>query len=44
MALMRSGVFLRRSLSLPPEASEAEIMATVSAAATTWLRAYAIQV
>ncbi len=41
MALMRSGVFLRRSLAMPPEASEAEIGSTVLAAADTWLRAYA---
>ena len=41
MALMRCGVFLRRSLSVPPEASEAEIDATVRAAAGSWLRAFA---
>jgi AcrR family transcriptional regulator len=40
MALMRSGVFLRRSLSMPPEASEEEIHATVAAAAETWLKAF----
>ena len=40
MALMRSGVFLRRSLSVPPEASEAEIDATVKAAADSWLKAF----
>ncbi len=41
MALVRSGVFLRRSLALPPEASEAEINSTVQAAVGTWLKAYA---
>lgn len=41
MALMRSGVFLRRSLAVPPEASETEINDTVTAAAVAWLRAYA---
>ena len=41
MALMRCGVFFRRSLSLPPEASEDEIQTTVRAAADTFIRAYA---
>lgn len=41
MALMRCGTFLRRSLSVPPAASEAEIASTVRAAADTWLKAYA---
>lgn len=41
MALMRSGVFMRRSLGLPPEATEAEITITVTAAADTWMKAYA---
>jgi TetR/AcrR family transcriptional repressor of mexJK operon len=40
MAMMRSGVFLRRSLAVPPEASSEEIHATVTAATDTWLRAY----
>jgi TetR/AcrR family transcriptional regulator, mexJK operon transcriptional repressor len=40
MALMRSGVFLRRSLSVPPEASDDEIGRSVRAAVRTWLRAY----
>jgi TetR/AcrR family transcriptional repressor of mexJK operon len=41
MALLRSGVFLRASLALPPAPAAAEIEATVRAAADTWLRAYA---
>jgi AcrR family transcriptional regulator len=41
MALMRCGVFLRRSLAVLPEASEAEIEMTVRTAADTWLRAFA---
>ena len=41
MALLRSGVFLRASLSLPPEPSDTEIDATVDAAVATWLRAFA---
>jgi AcrR family transcriptional regulator len=40
MALLRSGVFLRRSLALPPDASEQEITDTVRAAVETWLLAY----
>ncbi len=40
-ALVRSGVFLRRSLAVPPAASEEEIISTVTAAVDTWLRAYA---
>jgi len=42
MALMRCGVFFRRSLSLPPEPSELEINQTIAAAAETFLRAYAV--
>jgi AcrR family transcriptional regulator len=41
MAMVRAGVFLRRSLSIPPDASEAEIVSTVQAAVETWLKAYA---
>ncbi len=41
MALMRCGVFFRRSLALPPEASTDEIETTVRAAADTFLKAYA---
>jgi hypothetical protein len=41
MALVRSGLFLRISLSVPPAASEAEIVSTVRVATDTWLRAYA---
>ncbi len=41
MALMRCGVFLRRSMSQPPEPTEAEIVSTVTSAAATWLKAYA---
>ncbi len=41
MALLRSGVFLRASLGLPPAPTEAEIDATVEAAVDTWLRAFA---
>ena len=41
MALVRSGLFLRISLSVPPAASEAEIISTVRVATDTWLRAYA---
>ena len=40
MALMRSGVFLRRSLAIAPAETEVEIEQTVRAAADTWLRAY----
>ncbi len=40
-ALMRSGVFLRRSLAVAPEPDEAEIEASVKAAANTWLAAFA---
>jgi len=40
MALLRSGVFLRASLALPPAPGEAEIEATVRAAVDTWLRAF----
>lgn len=41
MALMCSGVFMRRSLGLPPDASDEEINTTVAAAADIWLKAYA---
>jgi len=41
MALLRSGVFLRASLALPPEPTDAEIDATVAAAVDTWQRAFA---
>ena len=41
LALVRCGVFLRRSLAMPPEASEAEINDTVSAAAASWMKAFA---
>jgi AcrR family transcriptional regulator len=40
MALLRSGVFLRASLALPPPPTEAEIDATVRHAVDTWLRAF----
>lgn len=40
MALMRSDVFLRASLGLPPAPSEAAIDATVTSAVATWVRAY----
>jgi len=40
MALLRSDLFLRASLALPPAPTEAEIDATVSAAVETWLRAF----
>lgn len=40
MALIRSGVFLRRSLSVPPEATDDEIGRSVRAAVRTWLKAY----
>lgn len=40
LALTRGGTFLRRSLSVPPEADDAEIEATVRAASDTWLRAF----
>lgn len=40
-ALMRSGVFLRRSLAVPPEPDAAEILISVKAAANTWLAAFA---
>jgi TetR/AcrR family transcriptional repressor of mexJK operon len=43
MSLLRSGVFLRAGLALPPPPSEAEINATVSAAVETWLRAFAVE-
>lgn len=40
-ALVRSGVFLRRSLVVPPTESDEEITATVTAAVDTWLKAFA---
>jgi len=40
MALLRSGVFLRASLALPPAPTEADIAETVRLAVDTWLRAY----
>ncbi len=40
MALLRSGLFLRASLSVPPPPTEAEIDATVAVAVDTWLRAF----
>ncbi len=41
MALLRSDVFLRATLALPPSPSDAEIDATVTSAVETWLRAFA---
>jgi TetR/AcrR family transcriptional repressor of mexJK operon len=41
MALLRSDMFLRAGLGLPPPPGEAEIEATVASAVETWLRAYA---
>jgi TetR/AcrR family transcriptional repressor of mexJK operon len=41
MALLRSDMFLRAGLGLPPPPGEAEIDATVTNAVETWLRAYA---
>ena len=40
MALLRSGIYLRASLSLPPVPSDAEIDATVAAAVGTFLKAF----
>ena len=40
MALLRSGLFLRSSLGLPPAPQPAEIRATVAAAVNTWLAAF----
>jgi TetR/AcrR family transcriptional repressor of mexJK operon len=40
MALLRSGVFLRASLGIPPGPTEEEIVATVRVAVDTWLRAF----
>ena len=40
-ALLRSGLFLRASLALPPPPTEAEIERTVAAAVSTWLCAFA---
>jgi TetR/AcrR family transcriptional repressor of mexJK operon len=41
MALLRSDLFLRAALGLPPPPGEAEIDATVADAVETWLRAFA---
>jgi len=41
MALLRSDMFLRAGLGLPPPPGEAEIDATVTDAVATWLRAFA---
>ena len=41
MALMRSCVFLRAALALPPPPGDAEIDETVASAVDTWLRAFA---
>lgn len=41
MALVRSGVFFRRSLAIAPAETEAEIEQTVRSAVKTWLMAYA---
>ena len=41
MALMRCGVFFRRSLAIGPTETDDEINQTVRSAADTWLRAYA---
>ncbi len=40
MALVRSCVFLRATLEVPPTPDEAEIERTVASAVETWLRAY----
>ena len=42
MALLRSSVFLRASLGLPPALSETEIDETVTSAVGTWMRAFAV--
>ena len=41
IALLRSGLFMRASLAVPPAPCEAEIDATVEAAVTTFVRAFA---
>jgi len=41
VGLLRSGVFMRASLAVPPAPDQAEIEATVAAAVTTFLRAFA---
>ena len=43
MALMRCGVFLRRSLAIAPVETEEEVEQAVRAAADTWLLAYGRQ-
>ena len=40
IALLRSGLFMRASLAVPPAPGEAEIDATVAAAVSTFLRAF----
>ena len=40
MSMLRGSVFLRATLGAPPPPTEAEIMATVTAAVEAWLRAY----
>ena len=40
-ALLRSDLFLRAALDVPPPPTEAEIERTVVAAVDSWLRAYA---
>ena len=40
MSLLRSAMFLRATLGVPPEPTDAEIEATVAAAVDTWLRAF----
>ena len=42
MALLRSSVFLRATLGLPPALSETEIDETVTSAVGTWMRAFAV--
>ena len=41
VALLRSGLFLRAALGVPPPPGEADIDRTVAAAVDTWLRAFA---
>jgi TetR/AcrR family transcriptional repressor of mexJK operon len=44
MALLRSGVFLRATLGIAPAPTAADIVATVTAAVDTWLRAFGTEV
>ncbi len=44
MALLRSSLFLRASLGLPPEPTTHDIQATVAAAVDTWLAAFGAKV